>query len=149
AVRRALVVTTLATAGGIVFAVAWRVIRRRRQRRLVVELSTHPLQGGEQYQVALVLPDPTERHKIQMELVCEEVCDKGNRVILVSQAVAFDEPANPTGARLGRFTVPANAPTSLTMEYHGIFWYLKAGWKERGRWKKLNFPVQVEPAAQV
>src|SRR5262249_52300093 len=34
AVRRALVVTTLATAGGIVFAVAWRVIRRRRQRRL-------------------------------------------------------------------------------------------------------------------
>jgi hypothetical protein len=147
-VRTALAVTTFLGAGVIVFWATRRVVRRRR--RLWVEVSAHPLQVGGHYQLALTHPDPEQLRTMQVELTCEEACDRRRAAVPVRQAIPFDERPSPTGTRLGRFAIPADAPPSLEMEHHGIHWCLTVHWEERARRKRRSFhSVRVKPAPPV
>jgi hypothetical protein len=147
-VRMALAVATFLGAGGIVFWATRCVVRRRR--RLAVEVSAHPLQVGGHYQLALTHPDPEALRTMQVELTCEEGCDRRRAATPVRQAITFDDRTSPPGLRLGRFAIPADASPSLLMEHHGIHWCLTVRWEERARRKRCcYFPVPVKPAPPV
>jgi hypothetical protein len=126
------------------------VVRRfaRRQSRLQIELTEHPLPAGGSYRLAVRHPDGEELRRLALELVCEEGSSQGKnstRAIAFRQAIPLDEPSVPGDVRHGRLDIPASAPSSLKTQHHEITWQLVTG---RGRWLswKLRCPLTVTPA---
>jgi hypothetical protein len=140
----------MAPAGAIILVGAvvgllltWRLMRR--QGRLTIELSDHPLRTGQSYRLAVSYPDPVVLRRAWLELVAEEGSGQGkgsSQHKAIRQPIVLDAPTDLGETRHGRLQVPANAPASFKLPHHQIKWYLTAGVGRWYRWK-VRYPVAV------
>jgi hypothetical protein len=135
-----------------VFVLGSRVVRHAR--RLVVEVSEHPLRPGGSYRLALAHSDAGVLTRLQLALVSEEEArasgsNKGGnntkRHTACRQAIEVEE-APDESALQAQFDVPAEAMPSFELGHHQLAWYITVGLGIRFL-GDLRYPVTITPAA--